>query len=184
MLLAGIAALVAGAMSMAAGEYVSVSSQSDTEKADLAREGRELVADPDAELAELTGIYVERGLSPELAGEVARQLTAKDALSAHARDELGISHSLRARPVQAAAASAASFVAGALPPLVMVLLVPAAWLTPAVAATSLVSLATLGVVGARLGGARMGPAALRVTIWGAFALVVTAGIGRLFGAVV
>ena len=183
-LVAGIAALVAGAMSMAAGEYVSVSSQSDTEKADLDREGRELAADPDSELAELTGIYVERGLSPELAGEVARQLTAKDALSAHARDELGISHSLRARPVQAAAASAASFVAGALPPLLMVLVVPTAWLTPAVAATSLVSLATLGVVGARLGGARILPAAVRVTIWGAFALVVTAGIGKLFGAVV
>ena len=183
-LVAGIAALVAGAMSMAAGEYVSVSSQSDTEKADLARETKELAADPEAELAELTGIYVARGLEPDLAREVARQLTAKDALSAHARDELGISDSLSARPVQAAVASAASFIVGALPPLLMVLIVPVGWLTPAVAATSLVSLAALGMVGARIGGAKMAPAALRVTIWGAFALAITAGIGRVFGAIV
>ena len=182
-LVAGIAALVAGAMSMAAGEYVSVSSQSDTEKADLTRERKELAADPEAELGELTGIYVERGLEPALAREVARQLMAKDALAAHARDELGISKGLRARPVQAALASAASFTAGAIPPLLMVLLVPVAWLTLAVAATSLVSLAALGMIGARLGGAPMLPAALRVTLWGALALVVTAGIGRAFGAV-
>ena len=182
-LVAGIAALVAGAMSMAAGEYVSVSSQSDTEKADLARERRELAADPEAELGELTGIYVERGLEPALAREVARQLMAKDALGAHARDELGISKGLRARPVQAALASAASFAVGAIPPLLMVLIVPVAWLTLAVAATSLVSLAALGVIGARLGGAPMAPAALRVTLWGALALLVTAGIGRAFGAV-
>ena len=182
-LVAGIAALVAGAMSMAAGEYVSVSSQSDTEKADLARERKELAADPEAEHRELTGIYVERGLTPELAREVARQLMAKDALAAHARDELGISHALRARPVQAAAASGASFTLGAIPPLLVVLFAPAAWLTPAVAVTALVSLATLGAAGARIGGAPMLPAALRVTIWGALALAITAGVGRAFGAV-
>ena len=183
-LVAGMAALVAGAMSMAAGEYVSVSSQSDTEKADLTRERKELAADPEAERRELAGIYVERGLEPDLAREVARQLMAKDALSAHARDELGISRDLRARPVQAAAASAASFTVGAIPPLAMVLIVPTAWLTPAVAAASLVSLAVLGAVGARIGGAPMLPATFRVTVWGALALIVTAGIGKAFGAVV
>jgi len=182
-LVAGIAALVAGAMSMAAGEYVSVSSQSDIEKADLARERKELAADPEAERRELAGIYVGRGLDPELAEEVARQLMAKDALSAHARDELGISKTLRARPVQAAAASAASFTMGAIPPLAMVLLAPAAWLTVGVAAASLVFLAVLGAAGARIGGARVLPATLRVTIWGSLALAVTAGIGRAFGAV-
>ena len=182
-LVAGIAALVAGAMSMAAGEYVSVSSQSDVEKADLARERKELAADPQAELKELAEIYVGRGLEPKLAEEVARQLMAKDALSAHARDELGISDNLLARPVQAAMASAASFTIGALPPLAIVLLAPAAWLTPAVAAVSLVGLAVLGAVGAKIGGAPVLRATLRVTVWGSLALAITAGIGKAFGAV-
>ncbi len=182
-LVAGIAALVAGAMSMAAGEYVSVSSQSDVEKADLARESKELAANPQAELKELAEIYVGRGLEPTLAQEVARQLMAKDALSAHARDELGISKTQRARPVQAAMASAASFTVGAIPPLAMVLLAPAAWLTPAVAAASLVFLVALGAVGAKIGGAPVLRATLRVALWGSLALAVTAGIGRAFGAV-
>ena len=182
-LIAWIAALVAGAMSMAAGEYVSVSSQSDVEKADLARERKELAADPQAELKELAEIYVGRGLEPKLAEEVARQLMAKDALSAHARDELGISDNLLARPVQAAMASAASFTIGALPPLAIVLLAPAAWLTPAVAAVSLVGLAVLGAVGAKIGGAPVLRATLRVTVWGSLALAITAGIGKAFGAV-
>ena len=182
-LVAGIAALVAGAMSMAAGEYVSVSSQSDVEKADLARESKELAADPQAETKELADIYVGRGLEPDLAREVARQLMAKDALSAHAHDELGISKDLRARPVQAAMASAASFTLGAIPPLAVVLLAPAAWLTPAVAVVSLACLLALGAAGAKIGGAPVLRATARVAVWGSLALAVTAGIGKAFGAV-
>jgi VIT1/CCC1 family predicted Fe2+/Mn2+ transporter len=183
-IVAGVAALVAGAMSMAAGEFVSVSSQLDTENADLARERKELAADPEAELRELTRIYVGRGLEPKLADEVARQLTANDALEAHARDELGISEALRARPVQASLASAASFTAGALPPLLLVLICPAPALTAAVAIGTLIFLALLGAVGARLGGAKILRATVRVTVWGALALAVTAGIGAAFGTVV
>ena len=182
-LVAGIAALVAGAMSMAAGEYVSVSSQSDVEKADLARESKELAADPQAETKELADIYVGRGLEPDLAREVARQLMAKDALSAHAHDELGLSKDLRARPVQAAMASAASFTLGAIPPLAVVLLAPAAWLTPAVAVVSLACLLALGAAGAKIGGAPVLRATARVAVWGSLALAVTAGIGKAFGAV-
>jgi VIT1/CCC1 family predicted Fe2+/Mn2+ transporter len=180
-IVAGVAALVAGAMSMAAGEFVSVSSQLDTENADLARERKELAADPEAELRELTRIYVGRGLEPKLAEEVARQLTANDALEAHARDELGISEALRARPVQASLASAASFTAGALPPLLLVLICPAPALAPAVAIGTLIFLALLGAVGARLGRANIVRATVRVTLWGALALAVTAGIGAAFG---
>ena len=180
-LLAGIAALVAGAMSMAAGEYVSVSSQSDTEHADLAREREELRNDPEAELEELTGIYVRRGLDRELAHRVARELTAKDALGAHARDELGISVISAARPVQAALTSAVTFSAGAAMPLAAVILLPAQSLVAGVSACSLVCLAVLGAIGARTGGAKILPATLRVTFWGALAMAVTAGIGLLVG---
>lgn len=180
-LVAGVAGLVAGAMSMAAGEYVSVSSQSDTERADLARERIELAMEPDAERVELAAIYVERGLEPELADQVARALTAHDALAAHARDELGISAVHTARPVQAAFASAGTFAVGAALPLVLALLLPGAWVTWGVALGSLVFLAGLGAVSARTGGAPMLRGAARVTLWGALAMALTAGIGMLFG---
>jgi VIT1/CCC1 family predicted Fe2+/Mn2+ transporter len=180
-LLAGIAALVAGAMSMAAGEYVSVSSQSDTEQADLARERKELRDDPKAEQEELTEIYVRRGLDRELAQWVARELMDKDALGAHARDELGISAVSAARPIQAALTSAVTFSAGAAMPLAAVILLPAQSLVLGVSACSLVCLAVLGAVGAQTGGAHIFRAALRVTFWGAIAMGVTAGIGLLVG---
>lgn len=183
-LLAGIAGLVAGAMSMAAGEYVSVSSQSDTERGDLARETAELRNDPAGELEELAQIYVGRGLEPELAREVARQLSRQDALGAHSRDELGVSDLTTARPVQAAFASAASFAAGAALPLVVALLTPIALIAPVVSATALVFLALLGVIGAKAGGAEVLKAAIRVTFWGALAMALTALIGSLSGAVV
>jgi VIT1/CCC1 family predicted Fe2+/Mn2+ transporter len=183
-LLTGIAGLVAGAMSMAAGEYVSVSSQSDTERADVARETRELSDDPQAELDELTGIYVERGLTPELARQVAEQLTAKDALAAHTRDELHITDTTAARPVQAAAISAATFAFGAALPLVATSLSPAESLSTIVPVAALASLATLGAIGARTGDAPIATAVIRVTFWGAVAMAITAGIGHLFGAVV
>jgi vacuolar iron transporter family protein len=183
-LLAGVAGLVAGAMSMAAGEYVSVSSQSDTEHADLARERRELVDDPQFEKEELAQIYVARGLEAGLARQVAQQLMEKDALSAHARDELGISEISTARPVQAALASAATFSVGAAAPLVLVLVSPSNWLLPVVSAGSLVFLALLGIIGARTGGADVLKPTIRVTFWGAFAMALTAGIGAVFGRVV
>ena len=180
-LVAGIAGLVAGAMSMAAGEYVSVSSQSDTENADLARERQELLDHPDAELRELAGIYVARGLAPTLALQVAKQLTANDAMTAHARDELGISEMTTARPIQAALTSAATFSIGAALPLLMVILVPRSWLISAVAGASLVFLALLGAIGARTGGAGILRPTLRVMLWGALAMALTASIGLLFG---
>lgn len=183
-LVAGVAGLVAGAMSMAAGEYVSVSSQADTEKADLARERAELSTDVDAEHAELTHIYVERGLDPETAGLVATQLMAHDPLGAHARDELGISEITAARPIQAALASAASFTGGAFMPLLIALVAPVAWLIATVAGGSLLCLGLLGAVGARAGGAEPWRAAGRVMFWGALAMALTAGIGRLVGAAV
>ena len=183
-LISGGAALVAGAMSMAAGEYVSVSSQLDTEKADLAKETRELAETPEAERQELTQIYVDRGLDPDLARQVADQLTAKDALKAHARDELGISEAMTARPVQAAITSAVTFAAGAALPLLVVPLAPRSSLELAVAVASLVFLAVLGLFGARAGGANSLRPVARVVFWGAVAMAVTAGIGRLFGAVV
>jgi VIT1/CCC1 family predicted Fe2+/Mn2+ transporter len=182
--LAAIAGLVAGALSMAAGEYVSVSSQADTEEADLARERRELATSPDLERAELTGIYVARGLTPDLAGLVAEQLTAHDALGAHARDELGMSEMTRARPIQAALSSAAAFAAGAALPLLLVLVLPLAMLTPAVVGSSLVLLALLGGLAARMGGASLARGAGRVVFWGAVAMACTALVGRLFGTVV
>ena len=183
-LLAGIAGLVAGAMSMAAGEYVSVSSQSDTERADIARETKELRDEPEAELNELTGIYAARGLTPALARQVAEQLMAKDALTAHTRDELHITDATTARPVQAALTSAATFATGAAFPLLIVLLVPVTAMALAVTVASLLFLALLGAIGARAGGAGIGKAVARVTFWGAVAMAITAGIGRLFGAVV
>jgi len=183
-LIAGVAGLVAGAMSMAAGEYVSVRSQADTEAADLARERAELTADVGAEERELASIYVKRGLDQHLARQVALQLMAHDALGAHARDELGITSVVTARPVQAAMASAASFTAGAALPLAVAALVPTAALSSAVAASSLVFLATLGALAARTGGSPILASALRVTFWGALAMAVTAGVGALFGTVV
>ena len=183
-LLAGVAGLVSGAMSMAAGEYVSVSSQRDTEQADLARERRELRDMPDMELQELEQIYISRGLEPELAGKVAEQLTARGALAAHARDELGITEALAARPVQAAIASAATFALGAALPLVTAVLVPESRVGAAVSATSLVFLAALGALSAGAGGAAILRGTVRVTFWGAFAMALTALVGRLFGAVV
>jgi VIT1/CCC1 family predicted Fe2+/Mn2+ transporter len=183
-LMTGVAGLVAGAMSMAAGEYVSVHSQADTEQADLARERAELEADPAAEQRELTTIYVGRGLEPALAQQVAGQLMAHDALGAHARDELGISQALSARPVQAALASAGSFAVGAALPLAVTALVPGPALIGSVSATSLVFLAVLGAVAARAGGAKPLAGAWRVTFWGALAMAITAGVGALFGAVV
>jgi len=182
-LVAGVAGLVAGAMSMAAGEYVSVSSQSDTERADLERERLELAAGGTAEHEELAGIYVGRGLEPALARQVADQLMAHDALTAHARDELGISSALSARPVQAALTSAASFAVGAALPLGMVTLVSASAIVPVVAATSLAFLAILGALAARAGGARMALGAARVVFWGALAMGATAAVGALFGTV-
>jgi VIT1/CCC1 family predicted Fe2+/Mn2+ transporter len=183
-LVAGIAGLVAGAMSMAAGEYVSVHSQSDTEQADLARERHELKTDASAELRELTAIYVARGLDPALAAQVADQLTAHDAIGAHARDELGISEALAARPLQAAWTSAASFSVGAVLPLLVTAFTPQSYLIPLVSGTSLVFLAVLGGVAARAGGAGVTTGALRVTFWGALAMALTAGVGALFGTVV
>jgi vacuolar iron transporter family protein len=183
-LVAGIAGLVAGAMSMAAGEYVSVSSQSDTENADLERERLELHSQPEFEREELTQIYVNRGVTPELARQVADQLMAKDALAAHAHDELGISEMTTARPIQAALTSAATFAVGAAMPLAMVLLAPAASLVWTVSAASLLFLALLGAIGAKAGGANVMKATLRVTFWGAFAMALTAGIGALVGSAV
>jgi VIT1/CCC1 family predicted Fe2+/Mn2+ transporter len=183
-LLAGIAGLVAGAMSMAAGEYVSVSSQSDTENADLAREREELATEPEAEREELTQIYVDRGVEAALAREVADQLTAKDALGAHARDELGISEITTARPVQAALTSAATFSVGAAAPLALVLISPGDWLVPVVAGGSLFALAVLGWLGAKTGGAEVLKPVLRVTFWGALAMAITFGIGVLVGTAV
>lgn len=180
-LVAGIAGLVAGAMSMAAGEYVSVSSQSDTEQADLGRESKELRDNLAFEQEELASIYVKRGLDSDLARQVALQLMAKDALGAHARDELGISEITTARPIQAALTSAATFAVGAALPLVMVIVAPSAWLVPAVSAASLVFLGALGAVGAKAGGADMLRATLRVTFWGALAMALTAGIGAIVG---
>ena len=183
-LLAAVAGLVAGALSMAAGEYVSVSSQADTERADLERERAELAAAPALEHAELAGIYVGRGLTPDLAAQVADQLTAHDALGAHARDELGLSDVMRARPIQAALSSAAAFAAGALPPVLLVVVLPLAQIAWAVTVLSLVLLLVLGAVAARLGGASLRRGAGRVVFWGALAMGVTALVGRLFGAVV
>ncbi|MFM9936668.1 MAG: VIT family protein [Novosphingobium sp.] len=183
-LIAGAAGLVAGAMSMAAGEYVSVSSQADTEQADLARERAELFGNPEAEVKELAGIYIKRGLDPATADAAARQLMAKDALGAHAHDELGISEVTTARPVQAALTSAATFTAGAALPLAIVLLAPADLLVQIEAAGSLLFLALLGAIGARTGGAPVLTATLRVTFWGALAMALTAGIGRLVGTAV
>jgi VIT1/CCC1 family predicted Fe2+/Mn2+ transporter len=183
-LVAGVAGLVAGAMSMAAGEYVSVSSQADTEQADIARERKELATQGPSELAELTGIYIKRGLDPDLAGQVAEQLTAHDALAAHARDELGISEALSARPGQAALASAGTFSVGAALPLLTVILIPGAYLIPVVALSSLLFLATLGGLAAFVGGASATRGAIRVTFWGALAMALTAGVGALFGTVV
>jgi VIT1/CCC1 family predicted Fe2+/Mn2+ transporter len=180
-LIAGVAGLVAGAMSMAAGEYVSVSSQADTEHADLDRERKELAADPVHEQQELAAIYVGRGLDEGLASEVATQLMAYDALGAHGRDELGISETLTARPVQAALASAGTFSVGAVLPLLVVLLVPVSVLMVAVAGSSLLFLALLGALAGRVGGASVLTAAVRVTFWGALAMALTAGVGALFG---
>ena len=182
-MVAGVAGLVAGAMAMAAGEYVSVHSQADTEKADLKLERRELRTDNAGEHKELAAIYVARGLDAALAKQVAKQLMAHDALGAHARDELGISASLRARPIQAALASAASFVTGAAMPLVVTAIAPVAVLIPLVAASSLLFLALLGGLAARAGGAGVLAGAMRVTFWGALAMAVTAGVGALFGTV-
>ena len=181
--IAGVAGLVAGAMSMAAGEYVSVHSQADTERADLDRERRELKADDKGEHKELAAIYVARGLRPALAKEVAEQLMAHDALDAHARDELGISETIRARPLQAALASAASFAVGAGMPLLVTAISPTAMLIPLVAGTSLVFLAVLGGLAAHAGGAGVTMGAMRVTFWGALAMAVTVGVGALFGTV-
>jgi VIT1/CCC1 family predicted Fe2+/Mn2+ transporter len=183
-LVAGMAGLMAGAMSMAAGEYVSVSSQADTEAADLVRERRELRESPAQEREELRRIYMQRGLDPDLAGRVADQLTARDALAAHARDELGLTEVHSARPVQAALASAATFAVGAALPLATAAIVPTTAIILAVPALSLAFLAALGWLSARTGGARGARAVLRVTFWGAFAMALTALVGRLFGAVV
>ncbi len=182
-LTAGLAGLVAGAMSMATGEYVSVSSQADTERSDLARETRELAEDVEAEHRELAAIYVGRGLDAGLADQVATQLMEKDALGAHARDELGISEVMRARPVQAALSSAASFAVGASLPLAAAIVTPAQQMVPVVAGLSLVFLAILGAVAARVGRSRMLTGALRVTFWSALAMALTAAVGRLFGVI-
>lgn len=180
-LIAGLAGLVAGAMSMAAGEYVSVSSQTDAERADIARETKELTETPEAELDELTKIYVERGLDEDLARRVAVQLTEKDALGAHSRDELGISQTVTAHPVQAALVSAATFAVGAAVPLIIAVLAPAAQITLIVAVTTLVALAVLGALGASAGGAGIVKGAIRVTFWGALAMAATAAVGVIFG---
>ena len=183
-LIAGIAGLVAGALSMAAGEYVSVSSQADTERADLRREGHELATDPQAEEDELTGIYVKRGLEPELARTVARQLAVAGPLAAHARDELGLTEELAARPLQAALASAGTFAVGAGVPVLTILLAPATTFVPLVSAVALMCLVLLGAIAARIGGAPMFVGAARVTIWGVLAMLATAAVGWLFGAAV
>jgi VIT1/CCC1 family predicted Fe2+/Mn2+ transporter len=183
-IIAGIAGLVAGAMSMAAGEYVSVSSQADTEAADLNRERKELATEGESEHVELTNIYIARGLEPTLARQVAEQLMAHDALGTHARDELGISESQRARPVVAAFASAITFAVGAVLPLIVVFVVPASLLTVTVVVVSLLSLAILGALAAGTGGASPLMGALRVTFWGAIAMALTYGVGALFGTVV
>lgn len=183
-LIAGIAGLVAGAMSMAAGEYVSVSSQADTESADLEREKQELAASPEAERAELVRVYEGRGLDAGIAAEVADQMMRQDPIGAHARDELGMSDMSAARPLQAAMASAATFTVGASAPLLAVYLAPASYLPEAVAAVCLVCLASLGALGARAGGAPVIRGVVRVVFWGALAMIVTAGIGRLFGTTV
>ena len=183
-LLTAVAGLAAGALSMAAGEYVSVSSQADTEQADLARERGELASSPESERDELAGIYITRGVGRELALQVADQLMARDALGAHARDELGIHETTRARPIQAALASAASFAAGAAPPAVLAAMLPIGALTPAVVAVTVALLLVLGGVAARLGGAPVARGAVRVAFWGAVAMGCTAVVGRLFGAVV
>jgi vacuolar iron transporter family protein len=183
-LLAGVAGLVAGSLSMAAGEYVSVSSQEDTEQADLALERKELATEPEAETRELAAIYVQRGLEPELAREVAQQLMAHDALGAHARDELGLSDKLAARPLQAALASAGTFAIGAALPILTVMLVPRALTSLFVAAVSLICLAILGALAARAGGAPPWTGAARVAFWGAAAMALTAGVGKWFGTTV
>jgi VIT1/CCC1 family predicted Fe2+/Mn2+ transporter len=183
-LVAGVAGLVAGAMSMAAGEYVSVSSQSDTEQADLDRERKELATEDESERNELAAIYASRGVDPSLARQVADQLMAHDALAAHARDELGISDLTTARPVQAAFASAGTFAIGAALPLITVLVTPRTALIPVVIVTSILFLATLGGFGAYIGGAPVMKAACRVTFWGVLAMSLTAGVGALFGAAV
>ena len=180
-LLAGIAGLVAGSMSMAAGEYVSVSSQADTENADLERERGELTSNPDGEQAELTAIYVNRGLTQELASQVATQLMAKDAIGAHARDELGLSEVSAARPLQAALASAVSFSIGAILPVLVAAFAPLPKVTIVVAASTLVLLAVLGAIAAAVGGASRLRGAVRVAFWGVLALVVSGLVGRLFG---
>ena len=183
-LVAGVAGLVAGAMSMAAGEYVSVSSQADTEAADLSRERAELDADPEAETRELAAIYRSRGVDAQVSLEVARQLMVHDALGAHARDELGLSEHTAARPIQAALTSAATFSVGAVLPLAVVVVAPGSLLVALVSGSALVGLALLGGIGARVGGAGIVRAVLRVTFWGAFAMGLTAGIGHLFGTVI
>jgi VIT1/CCC1 family predicted Fe2+/Mn2+ transporter len=180
-LIAGLAGLAAGSMSMAAGEYVSVSSQTDAEQADIARETRELATMPETELDELTRIYVNRGLDEDLARKVAIQLTGKDALGAHARDELGISETVAARPVQAAIVSAFTFAVGAIVPLVVAWLAPEGQITLTVAASAIAALMVLGALGASAGGAGMVKGAVRVTFWGALAMAVTAGVGMVFG---
>ena len=180
-LLAGVAALVAGAASMAAGEYVSVSSQADTEQADIAREKSELALQPQSELEELTRIYVDRGVEPTLARRVSEQMMARDALGAHIRDELGISEQIAARPVQAALTSAATFASGAALPLVAAILSPAGRIAWTVSGVSLIGLAALGIIGARAGGAKIVRPTIRVTFWGAFAMAATAIIGALVG---
>jgi VIT1/CCC1 family predicted Fe2+/Mn2+ transporter len=182
-LIAGVAGLVAGALSMAAGEYVSVSSQADTEQADLRREREELKADPEGEEDELAGIYVKRGLEPALARQVARQLMARDALAAHARDEIGISEQLAARPIEAALASAGTFAAGAVLPVLAATLAPPNALTLVVVTASLICLAVLGALAARAGGAPAVTGAVRVVLWGALAMIVTGAVGKLFGVV-
>ncbi|ABS70167.1 protein of unknown function DUF125 transmembrane (plasmid) [Xanthobacter versatilis] len=180
-LVAGVASLVAGAMSMAAGEYVSVSSQADTENADLRKEQRELAEQPESELTELTQIYVRRGVEPALARQVAEQMTAKDAFTTHARDELGLAEHVVARPIQAALTSAVTFALGAAIPLVISLLAPTALIAPIVSGGSLVCLAALGALGARAGGADIWKPTIRVTFWGAIAMAATAAIGTLVG---
>jgi len=179
-LLTGVAGLVAGAMSMAAGEYVSVQSQKDTESADIKREKRELETQPESELAELTAIYVNRGLDQPLARQVAEKLMSGNALVAHARDELGITETLRARPIQAALTSAISFVAGAIVPIATVMFAPSAWVTGVSFATALAALVILGGTAAYAGGAGMVRGAIRVAFWGALAMGITAGVGKLF----
>jgi len=179
-LLAGVAGLIAGAMSMAAGEYVSVSSQADSEKADLARERRELATDPVGERSELKGIYVQRGLSPALASKVADELMAKDALAAHARDELGMTEQTKARPLQAAVASAASFTIGALLPVILTIVTPESRIVWVVTISALVLLAVLGALAAKIGGAKIARGALRVAFWGAMAMAFSTLVGRAF----